>query len=202
MARLRESEQEAVACATEVSTLDEELADLKAQLLHLQDRSKHIRVNADMRDVKLRAELTRLEERKGAVAPEVAAKIEQQKELIRSMEEETVKLSRHLEDHDALKQEYDDLRRRLIEMKALGLHKSFAKVSRDRATLAEGFRVAKLAAEHDISSLEAGLQNAIAERDMLHRQLRAVVHSQLRARAGASSGTDASSDSGKPRATE
>lgn len=33
------------------------------------------------------------------------------------MEEETVKLSRHLEDHDALKQEYDDLRRRLIEVR-------------------------------------------------------------------------------------
>jgi hypothetical protein len=49
-------------------------------------------------------------------------------------------------------------------MKALGLHKSFAKVSRDRATLAEGFRVAKLGVEHDISSLEAALQNAIAER--------------------------------------
>jgi hypothetical protein len=32
------------------------------------------------------------------------------------MEEETVKLSRHLEDHDALKQEYDELRRRLIEV--------------------------------------------------------------------------------------
>ena len=37
-------------------------------------------------------------------------------DLIRSMEEETVKLSRHLEDHDALKQEYDDLRKKLIEV--------------------------------------------------------------------------------------
>ena len=33
------------------------------------------------------------------------------------MEEETAKLSRHLEDHDALKQEYDDLRRKLIEVR-------------------------------------------------------------------------------------
>ncbi len=39
----------------------QELADLKAQLLHLQDRGRHIRINADMRDVKLRAELARLE---------------------------------------------------------------------------------------------------------------------------------------------
>ena len=49
-----------MACVSVVCVF-QELADLKAQLLHLQDRSKHIRVNADMRDVKLRAELTRLE---------------------------------------------------------------------------------------------------------------------------------------------
>ncbi len=54
-------------------------------------------------------------------------------ELIRSMEEETVKLSRHLEDHDALKQEYDDLRRRLIEVGAAPRNARCAPWSEKRA---------------------------------------------------------------------
>ncbi len=74
LGRLRGSEQEALARANEVTALDQDVTELRAQLALLQDRSKHIRTNADMRDVKLRAELTRLEVRRqralwGCVSP-------------------------------------------------------------------------------------------------------------------------------------
>ena len=51
---------------------------------------------------------------------------------------------------------------------------------RSPALCAVGKRCALVRAcrQVDIASLEAALENALAERDVLHRQLRAVVHSQ------------------------
>lgn len=174
----------------EASQLDEEVAELTAQVAQAQSKAASLRAAADRKDADMRAEAEQLEVRlrfafccstftrtnpdtphhthtqKEATdrQAEIQVKIDEQRRRLADTLEEVGRITRRVEESEALKTKSARLKQLLVKANAYDLHRTLAHTVKETKAAEDKLNRAIAAVEEDQAKVSAALKTATAER--------------------------------------